>query len=299
MFRHARGRPLIAVAAMVWLLVSACVGPAGAAASPPPTASSYIRGAHLSPDTPGVDVYLSSFSGGATRLWLSSVSYGDVSRYSLLPPGLYAVSMRPHGAPVSTPPVLSWTLDAQPGAAYTAAAVGLHSALRGIVLRDQLDAPANGAALVRVIQAASQPAQIDVDVQVGPVIAHDASFTSTTPYMTVPGGTWLITARSATSSPATVTTRVPIAAASVDSLVVLNTSTGGLAIRELVDSAGTGTAPIGAVPAGGGGTATRPAEDGLRWIPAALVAVGLAGAGLGMFGLGMFGLRRTLRRPIR
>ena len=66
----------------------AVVAPGPAAAAP---TQAYVRGAHFSPDTASVDVYLSAFSGGTSTLWLSSVSYGDVSGYAPIAPGTYAV----------------------------------------------------------------------------------------------------------------------------------------------------------------------------------------------------------------
>jgi hypothetical protein len=68
-----------------------------------------LRGAHFSPDTPSVDVYLTSFTGNTETRALSDVGYGDVSDYSPLAPGQYTVGMRPHGADPSTPVVFSWT----------------------------------------------------------------------------------------------------------------------------------------------------------------------------------------------
>src|ERR1700722_7165513 len=90
--------------ALAVLFVAAPVGPAGAA---PTSAEAFVRGAHFSPDTAAVDVYLSAFSGGTSTLWLSDVSYGDGSAYHAMTPGVYAVSMRPHGASSLTSPVLT------------------------------------------------------------------------------------------------------------------------------------------------------------------------------------------------
>jgi hypothetical protein len=112
---RARVGTLLTAALLVILGTSAA--PAHAASE----ATAYLRAAHFSPETPGVDVYLTSFSGGTTTLWLANVGYGAVSPYRRLTPGVYAVAMRPHGAAASTPPVLKWTLHAEPGAAYTAA----------------------------------------------------------------------------------------------------------------------------------------------------------------------------------
>ena len=71
--------------------------------------------ASFAPDTASVDVYLSAFSGGTATLWLSSVGYGDVSGYEPIAAGVYAVSMRPHGAAATTPAVLTWTVDLTAG----------------------------------------------------------------------------------------------------------------------------------------------------------------------------------------
>jgi hypothetical protein len=49
--------------------------PAGAVASP-----SYVRLAHLSPDTPKVDVYMTSYTRPDWKFLLKGVGYGAVSR---------------------------------------------------------------------------------------------------------------------------------------------------------------------------------------------------------------------------
>ena len=56
------------------------------------------RLAHLSPNTPPVDVYLYSFGDPSARLVLRHVSYGTVSPYREVPAGDYTVSMRAAGA---------------------------------------------------------------------------------------------------------------------------------------------------------------------------------------------------------
>src|ERR1039458_5163750 len=54
----------------------------------------WVRLAHLSPNTPPVDVYLYSFGDPSARLVLRHVSYGTVSPYQEVPAGDYTVSMR-------------------------------------------------------------------------------------------------------------------------------------------------------------------------------------------------------------
>lgn len=256
----------------------------------PAGSDAIVRGAHFSPDTPGVDVYLTAFAGGSTQLWLSGVGYGDVSPYRRLAPGLYAVSMRPHNAPASTPPALSWTLNAQAGRAYTAAAVGMNKQLHGIILRDELTPPGAGHGLVRVIQAASRAPRATVTALHGVVVAKNAAFATSTPYTTVPAGNWVVQARSVSTPSVATTAAVRIASDSVSSIVLLDGKARGITIRTVVDAAGAAIIPGGPVPAGGGGTAPRP-HDG--WTGAALLG------GLALAGAGVIGLRRVRTRPPR
>jgi hypothetical protein len=267
------------------ILILAAAGAAAFLATPaaaaPTMQNAMIRGAHLSPDTTNVDVYLTAFSGGTTTLWLSSVGYGDVSPYEWLKPGEYAVSMRPHGAPASTPPALSWTLTAKAGHAYTAAGVGMNKQLHGIIIEDQLNAPPAGKGLVRVIQAASRAPQAEVTANRA-VLARSTAFASTTPYTTVPAGDLQVTAKGGNL---TTSATVDVRSGSVSSLVLLDGKGGGLTLRTLTDAAGAATMPIGSVPAGGGGTAARPGGRDLTWA-----------WGLGAVVLGLAGLVTTLAR---
>ena len=248
-----------------------------AASAAPLQQYAMIRGAHLSPDTSNVDVYLTAFSGGTTRLWLASVGYGDVSPYNWLKPGVYAVAMRPHGAAASTPPALTWTFTAKEGHAYTAAGIGMNKELRGVIFEDELSMPAAGDGLVRVIQAASRAPHASITAQNGTVLAKSVAFATTTPYTTVPAGTWQVTAAVVGQS-LTTTAPADIKSGGVNSVVLLDGQNGGLAIRTLIDAAGATVRPIGSVPGGAGGTAHRPDGADLTWIWAAgLSALGAGG----------------------
>jgi len=273
---------IVAAAAVTTSLAAPVVSAAPAAA--PSTQNAMIRGAHLSPDTTNVDVYLTAFSGGTTTLWLSSVGYGDVSPYNWLKPGPYAVAMRPHGAAASTPAALSWTFTAKAGHAYTAAGVGMNKQLHGVIIEDQLTPPAAGQGLVRVIQAASRAPRADITAQNGLVLAKSAAFASTTKYTTVPAGTLQVAAKADGKSLDT-SAAVAVKSGSVSSVVLLDGKGGGLALRTLTDAAGAATTPIGSVPAGGGGTAHRP--DGIpswTWGLGVGALVALAGSALAVRG---------------
>ena len=92
--------------------------------------SGWIRLAHLSPNTPAVDVYLYSFGDPDARMVLHHVAYGDVSPYLAVPGGDYSVAMRGAGASPTSAPVLSASIKVATGSAYTALAVGPRSGLR-------------------------------------------------------------------------------------------------------------------------------------------------------------------------
>lgn len=127
--------------------------PASPAALPSAAAGAgWLRLAHLSPNTPPVDVYLYSFDNPSARVVLRHVSYGTVSPYLPAPAGLYTVDMRSAGAAATAPPVLSTAVRVLGGHAYTVAGLGPLAGLRLEVLSDRLSAPA-GQAMVRVIQA--------------------------------------------------------------------------------------------------------------------------------------------------
>src|SRR5260370_13441359 len=88
-------------------------------ASSATSGTGWIRLAHLSPNTPAVDVYLYSFGNSDAKIVLHHVAYGTVSPYEAVPAGDYSVAMRPAGAAASSQPVLSTNVTANAGHAYT------------------------------------------------------------------------------------------------------------------------------------------------------------------------------------
>lgn len=288
------GALVVGGALTVTAITVGVTGTAPATAAPAATpGNATIRTAHLSPDTPGVDVYLNAFSGGTTRLLVPGESYGGVSKYTSIKAGIYTVSMRKHGAPASSPAVLSWTLDAKAGYAYTAAAVGTGAKLRGTVLNDDLTPPPAGKARVRLIQAASAAPTATVVAVHGPVLAKNTKFATATGYAQVPAGTWPLMAESATTPALTTNGSVSVPAGSVTSILLLDKRGGGVQLRTVLDAAAAVTAPKGPVPAGGGGTATsftssttHVHDDGL----------GLLGVAATLLGAGAYLTRRRRTR---
>jgi hypothetical protein len=261
-------------------------GSAGAAGAAPGGGKvAWVRAAHLSPDTPKVDVYLTGFGGGSSKLWLSGVGYGDFSGYRRMPPGQYAVSMRPQGAAPTTAAALSWTVSLHAGRAYTAAAFGQHGELQGVVYDDQLQPPAKGSGLVRIVQGSGRSGPLSATAD-GRRVADGTDYGAISSYARIPAGDATVHASSQADSALSVSLKLPVASRSITSVVVLDQRGGGLELRPLVDAAGAEQPPVGAVPAGGGGTAPAAHRSNIADVLAAvLAAVGLmllAAAGLSL-----------------
>jgi hypothetical protein len=246
---------------------------AAAGAAPAPSKVAWVRAAHLSPDTPKVDVYLTAFSGGSTKLWLAGVGYGDFSAYRRMPAGQYAVSMRPHGAAVTTAAALSWTVTLQAGQAYTAAAFGQHGQLHGTVYDDRLTPPAEGTGYVRIIQGSAKAGQVLATAD-GKTIANGTAYGAISGYVKIPAGTATVRVSSQPRSALNDTLLTNVSSRSITSVVVLDKRGGGITLSPHVDAAGAQQPPVGAVPAGGGGTA-QSTTGGAESLAALLAAAGL------------------------
>jgi hypothetical protein len=236
----------------------------------------YVRLAHLSPDTPAVDVYLSSVSGTVAQKKFPAVAYGVVSKYLPLPPGTYAVAMRGVGAAPTSPPVLTTQATVEEGKAYTVAGVGRHADLGLRVIADDLGMPQQGKAKVRVIQASLRAPVLDVALASGSSIASGVQFATTTDYQQVGPGKWTLKLAPPGASAGS-TVSCTLAAGSVYSLIVLDNMNGGLTAQLRIDASSTGV-PLGGVNTGAGGTANR---GGIGLVPvgvAVLLLVAAAGA---------------------
>ena len=239
---------VLAVAAVTAGVV--LVPPTGAGAAD----DGLLRLAHLSPDTPAVDVYVDPVGdpgGGTALLTVPGVGYGTVSDYQDVPAGVYTVSLRPAGAAPATPPVLSTTVQVGPDSARTVAGVGRFADLGLQVLEDDLTLPPSGRARVRVVSAAAGAPALDASAD-GTGLAADLAFAATGDYTMVPAeaGRLQVTVD---GEP----TEVPLdlAAGAVYSVVVLDRPGGGLTVRTVLDAAGSRVVPAGGVETGAGGTA--------------------------------------------
>jgi hypothetical protein len=232
---------------------------AGAIAHARARGSGWLRLAHLSPNTPPVDVYLYSFGNPHALVVVPHVAYGTVSAYKSVPTGDYTVAMRAAGARASTKPVLSTSVDIEAGGAYTVAGLGPFKALRLQVMRDRLRTP-KGKALVRVIQASLR--QHLVTTKAGHrVLVGQQRFATVSHYVAVHPGDWIVRADGQAER---TSDRVKLTADSIHTIVILD-HTGHLALDPLQDAAGSRITPDGAPPTGLGGTAARPGTALLPW----------------------------------
>jgi hypothetical protein len=268
------------------------LGMSGAAAA---DSAGLLRIAHLSPDTPAVDVAVAPLPAGTASLpnpgpdLDHGLSYGSIGGYHRLAAGSYVVSIRAAGSPRTTPPALSVRVGLPAGGARTVAVSGRFADLTLRVLTDDLAAPGAGSARVRVLAGSASPGPLHATLDRPGSPPADLSAG-----LTVPAG------------PATVhvgsgSLPLRLAGGSVVSVLVLDTPDGGLTVRTVLDAAGPSIVPRGSVNAGGGGTAGPP--TGLLAVGAAvtLAVAGFAGrrrlVPLAAAGLVLAGFPPTVAAP--
>jgi hypothetical protein len=283
-FRRTTRRLLMLLAASALLL--GIPAAATAFASSATSGTGWIRLAHLSPNTPAVDVYLYSFDDSNAMIVLHHVAYGTVSPYESVQAGDYSVAMRAAGASATSQPVLSTSVTIAAGHAYTVAGMGPESGLRLQVLDDDLTTPP-GQTLVRVIQASLK--QQEVKVTLGStVLSGSLKFASVSAYQGVTPGAQTVTVSAVSAGAGDTSSSVTCAAGTVHTLVVLDGAS-GLEVVNLEDASGSGKPPLGGVSTGFGGTAPHGPGSPVPW----LVAIG-AGCMLALTG----GLRLRRNRQL-
>lgn len=224
----------------------------------------YVRLAHLSPDIAKVDVSVTSFRGRNYSKKFAGISYGALSQYQRMAPGIYTVAMRSHGASGPRPSVIRGTLNVTEGEAYTVAGVGRKDDFSLRVIRDQFEQPAPGKAAVRVVHASSAAPVVDVRATTGSWRAEGVRFPSTTPYSEIAASTWTFRAvpKAAGVRPGEHT--VDMKAGTNYTALILDGGTSGVRLVVRPDAAASASTPVGGVDAGlGGGVAVRGDSTGL------------------------------------
>jgi O6-methylguanine-DNA--protein-cysteine methyltransferase len=269
---------LVALPALLLVVPEAVSASAATTSSAASSNSGWVRLAHLSPNTPAVDVYLYSYGDSSAMQVLHHVAYGTVSSYESIAAGDYTVEMRAAGAAAASKPVLSASLDVVKGGSYTVVGLGPESGLRLEVLKDQLTT-SSGQSEVRIIQASLKQPKVSVTWH-GHTTVSDLPFGQVSAYEAVAPATATLHISGASGS---TTSTVTLTAGTVHTLVVLDGAK-GLTLDNFTDAAGSGSAPAGGAATGFGGTAPRdPAEA--PWLY-------LIGAGLLLAAAGGLALRR-------
>jgi hypothetical protein len=247
--------------------VALASAPAASAMAHHHSNTGWIRLAHLSPNTPPVDVYLYSFGNSHAMIVLHHVAYGTVSGYEQVKAGEYTVAMRGANASPSSQPVLSASVQITAGDAFTVAGMGPAKGLRLQVLQDRLTTP-RGRSLVRVIQASLRYQKLTVLAN-HRTLAKALDFAHVTNYVSTPPGSFEVHVAGMGGKGAT---NISLAAGTIHTLVVLDASGHNLQIANLEDAAGSSVLPQGGAATGLGGAAPSPAPSPVLWV--GLVAAG-------------------------
>lgn len=268
-------RPAVRVAILVLSVALSGLG-AGVAAHATSDNIGYLRLAHLSPDTPKVDVYVTSFGNDDDPTVLRSVGYGAFSPYQEVPAGSYTIAMRLEGAPATEPPVLSTTVQLQAHTAATVLGMGALANLELVTITDGMALPGTGRTKVRVIQAAMSVPAVDSVEVAGVEAATGLAFTEYTDYSEVGAGTTTV---QATAGSETAEESVDLVAGGTYTVVVrdLESGIGVVPIQDFgADNSLPDATPTGGVDAGLGGLAGVGSPGYPTLVALLLAAVGLA-----------------------
>lgn len=243
--------------------------------APPASAAvpGYVRLAHLSPDTPEVDVWVTSFKGSAFSKVFPGVAYGTLSDYQRLPAGTYTVAMRSPGSAKNSQPLLRTNVTVKVGKAYTVAGVGRNADIALRVLTDDLSRPSSGKARMRVVQASSVAPVVSVSTSEGDPIATAARFPSTTPYAEVAAQKWTLQARPSKAGVGPAKATVQVEAGAIYTALVLDKGNNGIQLLVRADAAASSSAPLGSVNTGLGGLAATGTGSARTSAVLALVAL--------------------------
>ena len=228
----------------VLLLVQVLGSPAQASSnniSNTPANEAQVRVAHLSPGTGGADVWVTPAKGARSE-FAHDVTYGGVTPYAAVPPGIYNVQMYPTGTSTGKP-VLQGSIALIGGQSYTVAVTGPPTHLVDHVVNDSLVTPSASKVSIRLVQASTNVGSPNISVKGGPLLVRSASYGTVTSYATVGPGTWHLVLSTHPKHHLTVT----LAGGSVNTVVLLNS--GSLAkAKVVVDSSAAPATPVSPAP---------------------------------------------------
>lgn len=147
-------RRLAALLVAVGLLVTGLgIGRLATPVGPPPDPpTAWLRIAHLSPDTPPLDVTATAV-GDSDQFTIKHLGFAGKSPYRTVRAGAWRLDFRPAGFGPATPPVLSAVLQAQAGGVYTAADSGAQDGLHLLTIADVPGGAPAATARARLVNA--------------------------------------------------------------------------------------------------------------------------------------------------
>jgi len=225
-----------------------------------------VRVVHLSAGAPRVDVYVDG-----TRM-IAAVPFKTASKYHRMPASAHTLALRPAGSAANSTPAASQRVSVLPGVAYTVVLLGTPAQLQVRVAKDDFSAPPPGKARLRVVNAAPQSPPLDIGVAGGPVLFRNVTFGMVSDFVAVAAGRFSLEVRQAGTSTVLFTqgaARLP--AGMIITVAGTITSAGKIEMLPILDAAGAGNLPRGAVATGAGGTANAPASRAVG--PTVLVAL--------------------------
>lgn len=203
-----------------------------------------VRLGHLSPSTPGVDIYLTSPGAVPSREPLvQDAGYGAVTPYQELAPGRYTVEMRSAGAAVDSPAPLSAAVEVTAGSAQSLLFfdTGAMGTVQGQLVVDDLTPAVAGTGRVRVVQGAAGDAAVDMQAAGGPRLAMGLQYGTVTDYASVGARTWDVAIAAGAEQ---LQTTLDVADGSVSTVVLTRDAAGALAVLPLVDLEGGLLTPV-------------------------------------------------------
>jgi uncharacterized surface protein with fasciclin (FAS1) repeats len=161
----------------------------------------HVRVAHLSPDTPAVEVFLNGESSG-----IQTLEFGDISGWVELPAGTYSVAVAPAGAGIDSAAIgpANFTLPA--GAWITVAATGslTDGTLGADVINEDYSPIPAGESRVTVFHGIEDAPAVDVILPDGTALISNLTF-GEYDTLSVPAGTYdLAVVAAGTSGPAVI-----------------------------------------------------------------------------------------------
>lgn len=197
-----------------------------------------VRLGHLSPSTPGVDVYLTAPGETPSQEPLvRDAGYGAVTPYKDLAPGRYTVEMRSAGAAPDSPAPLSAAVEVTPGSAQSLLFfdTGAMGTVQGQLVVDDLSPAESGTGRVRIVQGAQGDAAIDMQAAGGPRLATGLEYGTVTDYASVEARAWDVAIAAGDEQ---LQATLDVAAGSVSTVVLTRDAAGALAVLPLVDLEG-------------------------------------------------------------